>query len=123
MWVLPAVLVAAIAGLNWRQPGMGLVSLGVVLNIVVVVLNAGMPVSVASIAGVPADQVARAIDRSWLHVVVDSKTAALLLADVIPIPGPSWHRSLVSLGDVIMSFGVGYAVFVGAHARVSAEAG
>ena len=111
-WIVPALVAMTVAALNWHQPGMGLVAAGIGLNLVVVVLNGGMPVSLASVSTVMADSAVSALDRSWLHIPASSATNLLFLADVIPVPGPAWHRGLVSLGDILMSAGAGYWAFV-----------
>ena len=122
-WIVPALIAMTVAALNWRQPGMGLVAVGIGLNLVVVVLNGGMPVSLASVSTMMAESAGSALERSWLHIPASSATNLLFLADVIPVPGPTWHRGLVSLGDILMSAGVGYWTFVAMHEPGDSDAG
>lgn len=117
-WVMPGLILVSILALNHRSPGLRIALVGVALNIVVVALNAGMPVQAASMASVPAS-FASYLDSSWLHVPVDPATRFTILADILPVPGPAWHRGLVSLGDVLLVAGVGYFVFSSMHASDS----
>lgn len=120
-WTLPAIGCLLIALINLREPGFLLVATGLALNILVVTLNSGMPVLTAnaeltgaSVAGLDA-----AIAESWLHIPAGINSTLLWITDVIPVPGPSWHRGLISLGDVLLSMGVGLYVFVRMHEEAS----
>ena len=116
-WVLPNLVALAVAAWNWRTPGFPLVALGILLNMAVVLLNTGMPVLVSNAvaSGATKEAVAQSLAASWLHVPATSDTLALLLGDVIPFPGPWWHRGMLSLGDVILALGAGVVVFMGMH--------
>jgi MFS family permease len=89
--------VAFVAGWNWRVPGAALILLGTSLNLVVAVLNSGMPydpvVAAAVEAPVPSDS---------LHVPLRSDTRLVFLSDVIPV-GPI--HSVLSLGDLLNALG------------------
>ncbi len=111
-WVVPVVGCLVIAVLNIRQPGFPLILLGLLSNLLVVSLNSGMPVLVpnALMVGGSSEQVLVSVGTSWLHRVLEVGTRLPWLGDVIPIPGPSWHRGLVSYGDILLSAGVGLYV-------------
>ena len=95
-----------VCALNWRIAGILLLVLGLSLNLLVVVLNAGMPVG-----GPLADSArmtpsaADLASSGGFYRPVESGTIAKELADVIPIPQPAPLRSLLSLGDIIMFSG------------------
>lgn len=116
-WVLPMFICVFVAALNIRQPGFFLVLLGLILNLVVVASNVGMPVlgenAVWATDGV---DTARRLAESWLHVPVVDGTKLRFLADVIPIPGPRGLRGMASLGDLMLVLGIAHFVFSAMHA-------
>lgn len=75
--------------LEWRMPMLG----GLGLNLLVVLVNEGMPVTAA------------AKDSAFYHPV-SSRDALVVLADVVPAPF-GW---LVSLGDILLFVGLAVAV-------------
>jgi hypothetical protein len=119
--VTSLVLTTALVGLflvgNGRLPGVPLIGIGLLLNLVVVGLNAGMPVSVAAAqrAG---------ISRTDLHLARDAmreptgpSTHLAALGDVVPVAMPWWPQ-VVSPGDVLVAAGVGLLlVTAGARRR------
>lgn len=114
LWVLPTSACAVVVALNIRNRGFGWVLLGLLLNLLVVVANSGMPVmtSNAAFAGGSMAVADSAVSASWLHVPMGATTNVRVLADVIPVPGPSWSRGLVSIGDVLISVGLGLYLFI-----------
>jgi uncharacterized protein DUF5317 len=104
--VLTTLLVGLFLAGNARLPGVPLVALGLLLNVVVVGANAAMPVSVsaASRAG---------ISRTDLHLASDAMreptgpgTRLRALGDVVPVAMPRWPQ-VVSPGDVLVAAGIG----------------
>lgn len=112
LWLILNGVLFVVAVWNRGAPGFWLVALGLALNLLVVGANLGMPVAVANAPEFPAqaDKVESAINASWLYVAADPSTRFILLADVIPIPGPSWYRGMMSLGDAFLMLGVGYFI-------------
>lgn len=98
-----AVYVAAMTGTvvvalaNWRLPGAALIALGGLLNLAVVLANAGMPVEPSALVAARADM---PIDR--LHVIAADFTVARPLADAIPV---ALFRSVYSIGDFGIAIG------------------
>ncbi len=113
-WMLPALVLVSTLFLNRRTPGFTVALIGVGLNIIVVSLNGGMPVQGASMASVPT-RFGAFLDASWLHIPIEPSTRLAVLADILPVPGPAWHRGLVSLGDVLLVAGVAFFVFLTMH--------
>jgi len=107
VWCVTAAICAVLAALNGRRPGMALVGLGLALNLLVVLLNAGMPVAMGNIPqnAVTQARVHEQIARSWLHIEAVSSTRLLFLADVVPVTWPPWQRGLISLGDAFLAIG------------------
>jgi hypothetical protein len=104
--VLTTLLVGLFLAGNARLPGVPLVALGLLLNVVVVGANAAMPVSVsaASRAG---------ISRADLHLARDAMreptgpdTRLRALGDVVPVALPR-RPQVVSPGDVLVAAGIG----------------
>jgi len=115
IWMPLAALAAATALLNRRIMGMVLVATGVLLNMLVVTANAGMPVVTANLSESAAAASLIAIERSWLHVQASASTRLLLLADVVPIPGPQGLRGMASVGDAFLALGVAVALAAMMH--------
>jgi len=117
LWVLPALMVMSVLLVNGRHPGLAVAAAGIGLNLLVVLANGGMPVleSAAGQVGIPIGSMARHLAESWLHIQADHNTRLLVLADVLPIPGPAWHSGLASLGDVFFATGIGHFLFSHMH--------
>ena len=115
--VLTTVLVGLFLVGNARLPGVPLVALGLLLNVVVVGANAAMPVSV--------DAAARAgIARADLRLAEDAMreptgpdTSLAFLGDVVPVALPRWPQ-VVSAGDVLVAAGVGLLLLTAGRAGV-----
>lgn len=92
-----------------------LVAMGWVMNLTVITLNSGMPVSAETLerVGLPSDDIESG-DLSK-HVTLDDDTVLPWLGDVIPLPLIGPLRKAVSLGDVVML--VGLLLFVPAAMR------
>ena len=104
--VLTALLVGLFLAGNARLPGVPLVALGLLLNVVVVGLNAAMPVSLAAAAraGIAVEDLHLAQDA--MREPAGPGTRLRLLADVVPVPLPG-RPQVVSVGDVLVAAGVG----------------
>lgn len=115
-WAVPVLACIVVASLNFREVGFGLVIFGLFLNLIVVAANVGMPVLNSNIGFIgEAGASAAALEASWLHIPADSHTRMLILADVIPAPGPKGLRAMLSIGDLFLMIGVGRFVFLGMH--------
>lgn len=111
--VLTALLVALFLLGNARLPGVPLIAAGLLLNAVVVGLNAAMPVSpeAAYRAGVGADDLR--LGQDPLREPIDGRTRLGLLGDTIPVAMP-WRPQAVSPGDLLVASGVGLLLVIGA---------
>ena len=95
-------LLIAFLTLNREKPGTPLMALGLLLNIVVIFANGGMPVSLsaARAAGFDPSGYLRA---SIKHQTMGPGTVLWFLGDIIPLPV---LRNIVSVGDVLLGLGV-----------------
>jgi len=109
---LSALFAAAFCVGNLRVPGVPLVTLGLVANALVVILNGAMPVSIVAAlrAGVPITDIAAGLDAR--HDIADSTTTLRPLGDVVPVPLPV-RAEVVSPGDVLVAAGLGELVVMG----------
>jgi hypothetical protein len=105
------VLLAAFALANIRLVGMPVVLVGLVLNVVVIALNGGMPVRADAIATVDRDRTPGAIAQltfdSKRHLETPSDRLTIL-GDVLPLRPV---HEVVSFGDLILAFGLADVVF------------
>ncbi|MEZ5238471.1 MAG: DUF5317 family protein [Microthrixaceae bacterium] len=104
MRIIALGLVTGFAVLNLRTGGMVLVAVGFALNLLVTVLNWGMPVSTSALtsSGIAQDPEAAAnLALSGGREVADGALLGFL-GDVIPLP---WGQ-VVSIGDIIWLVGL-----------------
>lgn len=115
-----AVLIA-VAMANRHITGIAVVGLGLLLNLVAVAVNAGMPVRASALveAGViEADEIAT-VELSGPQHLESSNDALGVLGDVLPVP---LVNAVVSFGDLIIVFGAFDAVRDLSRRRVRREA-
>jgi MFS family permease len=85
------------AALNSRLPGAALIALGTFSNVLVVVLNTGMPYDAETVLAVGAT-----IPTDSLHVALTGATRLPFLADTIPF---GLGQAVYSIGDLLIAFG------------------
>jgi hypothetical protein len=90
--------------INRWIPGAIAMALGLVLNLVVVGLNAGMPVSPAAVQTIGGSVEAVSVADSPKHHLMDEDDWAGFLGDVIPVPRPV--GIVISVGDVLLYLGL-----------------
>jgi hypothetical protein len=108
-WGATFLIAVAVCLLNLRISGMGLVAVGLALNAAVILLNGGMPVLSAAVAQTGGGNL-RIAAADFAHVAVSIATRARVLADVMPIPGPSGIRGVASAGDLFLGCGIAAAI-------------
>ena len=117
IWLQLAVTVAlaALIALNAHLPGMKLVLIGVVCNLLVIGLNDGkMPATVAALQASGQPQIVPLLqaNKDPGHVLATDQTRLVPLADCIPVR-PVFHQAF-SPGDIVVAIGlaitVGFAV-------------
>lgn len=116
IWTATFPLLIGVAWANRRHPGLPVMAVGLVLNLVVILANRGMPVSLEAVrAAVGAVQGASIPVGDFVHVLATSATRLPWLADVLPIPGPRVVASVASAGDCLLFAGV--VTFLAAASR------
>jgi hypothetical protein len=91
---------------NRHLPGMWLVGIGLVLNVVVITANSAMPVSerALEIAGFESSA-----EYGIKHEALSDATILPWLGDVIPLPRT---YQIVSLGDIVLGIGLARLIYV-----------
>lgn len=102
------LLIGAAMLLNWRLRGFPVILLGVLLNLVPIAVNQGMPVSGSAVieAGGSLSDVPRELGAK--HHLKRPEDQVTFLADVIAVRSP--FRAVVSIGDLVMWAGAGWFV-------------
>lgn len=102
-WVLLAtsqVLILLFVVLNWRLPGIPLLTIGFALNALVMAANGAMPVSADAIAALG---IGPAEVPPGKHTLLTPDTRLGWLADIWPLPV---LRSIISVGDAVIAAGI-----------------
>jgi hypothetical protein len=108
VWVACSAVLIILVIPDWRSPGLWTVLLGMGLNLLVVLLNSGMPVVVG--VGLMSTAVSSGIAASrGFYQLASSGSFAVPLTDVLMI-NMFGHRFLASVGDLLLVVGV--ATFV-----------
>jgi len=89
---------------NRKQLGFMVATVGILLNLLVITVNGGMPVSSAGFNESEVFHLESRIDG--VHTLLDGATRLPWLADVIQVPLPSPFGGLASIGDVILGVGM-----------------
>ncbi|MDP2182838.1 MAG: DUF5317 family protein [Actinomycetota bacterium] len=105
LWVLMTTSLLLLAIANSDRCWMLLAACGLVLNIVVVSANGGMPVDLSRIVDSRVTTARARLDESPIHVEADEKTNLAFLGDRIPVPLGRTRRGLVSIGDCVLAIG------------------
>lgn len=102
-WLLLVASQALVLGwvvANAHLPGTIMISMGLLLNAVVIAANGAMPVSPEAIAAVGAEA---AVTPTGKHTLLTEGTRLPWLADVLPLPP---LRSIISVGDIVLAAGL-----------------
>ena len=94
---------------NKKLKGIKIIALGIIFNFIVIVANGGhMPVLLSSLYKAGLNDFALVLKEGIYitHVLISEKTLFGFLADVIPLSPPFPDPSVVSVGDILMFYGV-----------------
>lgn len=114
VWLAMMAALIAVLLVNVRtSPVLLIAALGIAANILVISMNGAMPVSIraASEMGATRAEARAALENDCLHTELTQRTRLALLADIVVVPGPSWQRGVVSVGDLLLGLGLGGWVF------------
>lgn len=123
-WLLMMAALAIVLMVNApRRWMLAFAALGIAANVLVIGLNGAMPVSIRAASEMGATRTAarEELENACLHEEMDADTVLPFLADVIAVPGPTWQRSVVSIGDLLLALGLGAWVFAAmrSHGAIS----
>jgi hypothetical protein len=108
-WILSLPVLISVVWINRGHAGMLALGLGLALNLLVVVLNGGMPVSALAVSFASPSATSASVSipaGDFVHQVMSSATRLACLGDVLPLPGPSWIRLVASPGDILLYSGL-----------------
>ncbi len=113
---LSFLVLAVLAVANIRTPGFPLILLGLALNILVIAVNGGMPVTRhALMASGQQDSISLLIHHGGgRHHLASPSDVLLPLADVIPV---RWFAQVLSAGDVATYAGIMWVLVAGMKGR------
>lgn len=97
------IFLIAFVILNRKLPGAWLIAAGLGLNLLVIVPNGGMPVSLRAAAIAGFDPSELNLDIAVKHDAMGPDTVFGFLGDVIPMP---FIKKVVSIGDLVLGVGV-----------------
>ncbi len=102
VYFIGLICIAVVAARNWRLPGAALISVGTFSNVLVVLLNNGMPYDV-----VVATEINALPPNNGLYVPLGPDTIFPFLADIIPVAfvPVGFLHSVYSVGDFLIAFG------------------
>ncbi|MDQ0049068.1 ABC-type enterobactin transport system permease subunit [Paenibacillus polymyxa] len=95
--------------LNRHHKGFKLIIIGVLLNFIVMAVNGGrMPVSLSASEVLSPYYTDMLKSGSVIskHYMMDASTRLSLLGDIIPLSKPYPRTQVISIGDVVMNFGM-----------------
>jgi hypothetical protein len=102
------VVLISVTAINWRLRGFPVILVGLVLNLVPIALNQGMPVSGSAVRAVGGSVPDVPTEQGGKHHLATDDDLVLFLGDVLPVRAP--FREVVSLGDLVLWLGA--AVFL-----------
>lgn len=106
LWLATFPVLIWIAWRNRAQPGMLVVAFGLLLNLVVVSGNGGMPVMPAAAVAAGLHGHLSMPTGDFVHVLGIPATRLPWLADALPLPWAPLVRIVPSAGDVLLYAGV-----------------
>jgi hypothetical protein len=104
--VISYFLLLAFAALNLRLAGVGVVMVGMVMNLIPIAINGGMPVRPAALASAriaPSADRAQFVELRGERHLEGPDDRLVFLGDIIPIAP---LRQVVSFGDLVLGVGI-----------------
>ena len=118
------VLLFVFVLVNIRSPGFPLIAIGLLLNGIVITVNAGMPVTAAALRAASSDRLEVAVARleaegGAKHHLAGPSDELLPLADRLGVGAPI--RGVFSVGDILWIAGAAWAVAGGMLLKQTAD--
>lgn len=126
IYIATIVVSLAVMLLNFQIPGMPLIALGALLNMIVIVANGGYmpsPESALREVGIYDSVVVTEEEKATGDYVLTNSTVAAddtrlrFLGDVIPLPDWFPFANVISIGDIFIAIGAAFAVVLVMHRR------
>jgi hypothetical protein len=108
MLIFSYVLLLAFITVNRWIPAAGVMAIGLLMNLTVVALNGGMPVSAEAVRTAGGSEGVVVIQGSAKHHVETEDDLLPFLGDVIPMPQPV--SIVLSIGDLLLYLGMAWFV-------------
>jgi hypothetical protein len=108
------LVLLAVVTVNRRAPGTLIMAAGLTMNLAVVALNGGMPVSRDAIRAAGSGGVIVFEETGMYHLMTDADVLRPL-ADVIPVPSP--FGVVLSVGDLLLYGGLAWWCFMVTRGR------
>jgi hypothetical protein len=102
------LVLISVTAINWRLRGAPIILLGLLLNVIPIALNRGMPVSGQAVREVGGAVEDVPTEPGGKHHLATGEDRLTFLSDVLPIREP--FREVVSVGDLVLWLGA--AVFL-----------
>ena len=106
--ILSFAVIGLVCIVNWRLRGFPTLLLGVLLNLIPISVNQGMPVSAEAVVEVGGSVEDVPTQRGAKHHLATREDKLTILGDSIPVREP--FKAVVSIGDIVMW--IGAALFV-----------
>ena len=110
IYLLSMFLLVIWVAANWRIPGMALIAIGLALNVIAIGTNGGhMPVAPESAryAGTIGNYTSDGALVANNSIATQDNVRFWLLTDIIAIPKQVPFATVISIGDVLLTIGVG----------------
>ncbi|WP_455256896.1 DUF5317 domain-containing protein [Peptoniphilus asaccharolyticus] len=95
---------------NFQNKGLVLIGTGFIMNVIPIILNGKMPVKYEYLSKIPQQRTDIILNfRSLSHGVFENPKA-YFLSDIIYLPIP--YKTIISVGDIVIAFGLFLAIII-----------
>lgn len=97
--------------LNYKNPGLLIMSVGFFLNLIPIVVNKKMPVSKEALTKISDYNMINLLNNrySLSHGFFENPKFRIL-SDIIPLPPPYYNPKVISVGDILITLGIVIAI-------------
>lgn len=97
--------------LNRKNPGLLIMSVGFILNLISIVINKKMPVSREALMRTKNHNMIYLLNNGYsLSHGLFKNPKLKILSDIIPLPPPYYNPKVISIGDILITLGVVIAI-------------